>query len=262
MSGLDPTWHVPEFETIEFNVKRSKYCVCVFVLNEGEKFDKQMARMQHLNERIDLVVADGGSTDGCTEPDTLRTTGVNTLLIKKGAGRLGAQMRMAFGWALARGYEGVVVIDGNNKDSVDDIPKFTALLDRGYDFLQGSRFLPGGHHENTPISRLLGVKLIHAPVLSWLAGFQYSDTTNGFRAYSAKFLEDQKVALFRDVFDGYELHYYLAVKAPRLGYACSEVPVSRVYPKSGPVPTKISPVSGNLGILRKLVSVAVGRYDR
>lgn len=254
-------WQLPEFEAHEFSKKHTDYCICVFIINEGEKFLKQIDRMQAYSDDIDIIIADGGSTDGSTEAKNLQLKGVNTLLVKTSSGKLGTQMRMAFAWALRRGYKGIVTIDGNNKDSVENIPDFIEKLREGYDHIQGSRFIPGGHHENTPLSRLIGVKLLHAPVISLSAGFKYTDTTNGFRAYSARLLSDPRLAIFRDIFSGYELHYYLAIKAAKLGFKCTEIPVSRTYPKSGKTPTKISPIRGNLTVISKLISVATGNYD-
>lgn len=50
-------------------------------------------------------------------PDTLELYGVNTLLVKTGPGKQGAQLRMGLHFALTFGYKGVLTIDGNNKDS-------------------------------------------------------------------------------------------------------------------------------------------------
>lgn len=253
---------VPAYTTAEFAPKAADYCVCVFVLNEGGKLPKQLAAMRPVCRGVaDVVVADGGSTDGGTDPAALRSLGVNTLLTKTGPGKLGAQMRMAFAWALARGYKGVVVVDGNGKDGVDAIPAFVRQLDAGYDHVQGSRFLPGGVSENLPLSRWLGVKLLHAPLVSLAARFRYTDSTNGFRGYSRRLLADPRVAVFRDVFPGYELHYYLAIRAARLGFRVCELPVARRYPAQGPTPTKITPVRGNLRVLRCLFAACLGRYD-
>lgn len=253
---------VPTSTAAEFGPKAADYCVCVFVLNESGKLQKQLARMRdHCPGVADVVVADGGSTDGGTDPAVLRHLGVNTLLTKTGPGKLGAQMRMAFAWALARGYKGVVVIDGNGKDGVDAIPAFVAKLEAGYDHVQGSRFIAGGVSENLPLSRWLGVKLLHAPLVSLAARFRYTDSTNGFRGYSRRLLEDPRVAVFRDVFPGYELHYYLAIRAARLGFRVCEIPVARRYPAAGPTPTKITPVRGNLRVLRCLFAACLGRYN-
>ena len=252
---------VPDYRCDELSEKCHDYCVAVFVLNEAERLRRQLTRMSPLAANIDIVIADGGSSDGSTSLESLGALEVNALLTKTGPGRLGAQMRMAFAWALDRGYKGVVVIDGNNKDSTRHIPNFVKKLREGYDHVQGSRFVQDGVHENTPMSRLMGVRVLHAPLIRLASGFPYTDTTNGFRAYSARLLTDSRVDVFRDVFVGYELHYYLAIRAARLGFRCLEIPVERRYPARGKTPTKISPLRGNAQVLAKLFSACLGRYN-
>jgi glycosyltransferase involved in cell wall biosynthesis len=217
--------------------------------------------MASLANRIDIVVADGGSTDGSLAVDTLGDFRLRALLVKRGAGKLSAQMRMAIDFAMSEGYDGLVVIDGNGKDDYDAIPRFVELLSEGYDHIQGSRYVPGGQGINTPISRTLGVRLLHAPVVSLAAGIRYTDTTNGFRAYSRRLLTDARVAPLRDIFMGYELHYSLAIRAARLGFRTIETPVTRRYPDSGKTPTKISPIRGSITILRTLAAAALGKFD-
>lgn len=252
---------VPSFTVAEHAPRRARYCCAVFVINEGKKLLAQLERMRPHAGLVDVIVADGGSTDGSTAREELAPRGVRALLVKTGPGRLSAQMRMAFAWAMDEGYEGVVTVDGNGKDDVSAIPAFVEALDRGADHVQGSRWVPGGRAVNTPPARYLGVRLLHAPLISLAAGHRYTDTTNGFRAYSRRFLLDPRVQPFRDVFTGYELHYYLAIRAARLGFRVEEIPVTRAYPAHGPTPTKISPVRGNLLVLRTLVRACAGRYD-
>ncbi|QNO38933.1 glycosyltransferase family 2 protein [Protaetiibacter sp. SSC-01] len=240
--------------------KAHRYCVVVFVINEGEKVRKQLARMNELGYDADTVVADGGSTDGSLDLEYLGANGVRALLTKTGPGKLSAQMRMAFAWALREGYAGVVVVDGNGKDDVAAIPDFLRLLDEGYDHVQGSRFIPGGKAINTPLSRLIGLKVLHAPLISLAAGRRHTDTTNGFRAYSARLLASPQIGVFRDVFQTYELHYHLAIESSRRpGFRTTETPVTRAYPK-GKTPTKISPVKGNIHVLGVLFRAAAGKY--
>lgn len=235
--------------------------MAVFVINEGDRVRAQLAGMAPLADRVDIVVADGGSTDGSLAPETLGAFRLRALLVKRGPGKLSAQMRMAIDFAMSEGYAGLVVIDGNGKDDYSAIPRFVELLDAGYDHVQGSRYVPGGQGINTPLSRTLGVKLLHAPLVSLAAGARYTDTTNGFRAYSRRLLTDARVQPLRDVFMAYELHYYLAIRAARLGMKVTETPVTRRYPKTGKTPTKISPIKGNLLILRTLAAAVLGKFN-
>ena len=98
-------------------------------------------------------------------------------------------------------------------------------------------------------------------VLSLCSGFRWTDTTQGFRAYSRQLLLDPKVAPFRDIFSTYELLAYLSYRAPKLGYRCLELPTTRRYPATGQVPTKISSIKGNLSVLTILINACRGRYD-
>ncbi|GAA2749812.1 glycosyltransferase family 2 protein [Amnibacterium kyonggiense] len=257
---MTPERSVPAHDVTELAPRSSRYCVLVFVINEGEKVRRQLAGMSDLAAQVDVVVADGGSTDGSLDLPSLEEWRVRALLTKRGPGKLSAQMRMAFSWALEQGYDGVVTIDGNGKDGFDAIPEFLRLLDDGVDHVQGSRFIPGGRAINTPLSRLIGVRLLHAPLISLAARERHTDTTNGFRAYSARLLADDRIAPFRDVFSTYELHYHLAIESSRdERFRTAETPVVRAYPR-GKVPTKISPVRGNAHVLGVLARAVTGRY--
>ncbi|MBQ9836021.1 MAG: glycosyltransferase family 2 protein [Akkermansia sp.] len=228
------------------------------IINEGERIAHQLerARVARIHDVVDIVICDGGSTDGSVECDALKKMHINTLLIKKGAGKQGAQLRMGFFWALQRGYD-----DGNNKDSIESIPLFIQKLEQGYDFVQGSRFIRGGIAINTPLIRYIAVRLIHAPVISHTARFWFTDTTNAFRAYSLRYLKDPRVKVFRDNFVSYELLAYLSVRATQLGYSACEVPVTRAYPPVGKTPTKISFFKGNWELMKTLFLNWMGRYN-
>lgn len=252
---------VPSYDLEMYSPTRSRWACCVFVINEGQRVRAQLRVMKDYSSLVDIFVCDGGSTDGSLEFNYLEGCGVAGLLVKTGPGALGAQMRMAFDFVLSQGYDGVICVDGNGKDGVEAIPRFVAALERGVDHSQGSRYVVGGYHKNTPWLRKWGVRLLHAPLLRFASGFPYTDTTNGFRAYSRKFLLHPGLVPLRDVFVGYEFHYYLAVKAARLGLQVEEIPVSRVYPAGEKAPTKISPIKGNLKVLWSLFSVVLGRYN-
>lgn len=254
---------VPKFECTEYKDKEKDYVVLIPIINEGERIVKELKRAYKYNvsDHADIVICDGGSTDGCTEESMLKKFKVNTLLVKHDVGKQGAQLRMGIWWALERGYKGIITIDGNNKDSIEDVPYFIEKLEEGYDLIQGSRFVKGGKAINTPFIRMVSVKLIHAPIISLTACQRFTDTTNAYRAYSARYLKDDRVKPLRDVFMTYELLAYLSVRATQIGLKACEIPVTRAYPKTGKTPTKISFFKGNSELMKILLKNACGAYN-
>ncbi len=253
---------VPDYDCFEFSDKRSDYCLLIPIINEKNNITAQLKRAaEHgVPELVDIIICDGGSSDGGVEHEMLKKYSVNTLLIKRGEGRQGAQLRTGIHLAMQRRYKGVLTIDGNNKDSIEHCDRIIARLKQGYDFVQGSRYVIGGVAENTPFIRHIAVTIIHAPVISLTAGERFTDTTNNFRGYSMHYLTHPRVKPLRKIFSGYELLAYLSTRASQLKMHCCEVPVERKYPKKGKVPTKISPIKGNVELMRILVLNAMGRY--
>ena len=254
---------VPNFISNEIQNKKQKYCLCIPIINESDRIHKLLKRAQKngIDKIVDIIICDGDSSDGSTDLKILESLGVNTLLIKKDSGKQGAQFRMGFWFALERNYEAILTIDGNNKDSIESVPLFIKKMEEGYDFIQGSRYVPGGKAINTPFIRHLAVKFIHSPIISLTAKHKFTDSTNAFRAYSKKYLTNPKVQLFRDIFVTYELLAYLSVRASQLGLKVGEVPVERTYPKQGKTPTKISFFKGNTNLLKILWNNYKGKYN-
>ena len=254
---------VTKFECTEYKEKTSDYVVLIPIINEGDRIRKELLRAQKhsVSSFADIVICDGGSTDGSTKESRLKALDVNTLLVKQDVGKQGAQLRMGIWWALERGYKGIITIDGNNKDSIEDVPRFIEKLEEGYDLVQGSRFIPGGRAIRTPYLRTISVKLIHAPIISLAAHQRFTDTTNAYRAYSRRYLTDERVQPLREVFVTYELLAYLSIRATQIGMKACEIPVTRAYPKTGKVPTKISFFKGNMELMKILFKAACGAYN-
>lgn len=260
--GIKANWVVPEMSVNFWQGKTSDFCVVIPVINEGERIHALLRRMakEKIANCADIIIVDGGSNDNSLEEKKLRVANVRGVIVKTGMGKLSAQLRCAYAFALEQGYKGIITIDGNNKDDPKDIPNFIRALESGADFVQASRFITGGIAENTPKSRNFAIRYIHAPCLSIASGFKWTDTTQGFRAYSRRILLDPKIAPFRAVFNQYELLAYLSCRVPKLGYSCVELPTVRKYPK-GKIPTKISMMKGNWLVFTTLLNACMGRYN-
>ena len=262
IKSIPKDWEVNDYEITFSRPKKNKYCLVIPILNEGNRIYNLLCKLKanSFNNLLDIIVVDGGSEDGSIEKIDFKELKVNTLIVMKDFGRLGSQLRIGYFFAMMLRYKGVITIDGNDKDDPKDIPTFIDLLNQGYDFIQGSRFIKGGSHENTPLIRYLAIRFIHAPLLSLASGFYWTDTTQGFRAYSQNFILSKKIGIFRSEFISYELLFYLSYIAPKKNFKCIETPSKRVYPK-GSVPTKIKSFKSYLDIFNSLIKVICGDYS-
>lgn len=261
LSDIDDSgWQLPAFETVTLRPKAHDHILVIPVINEGERIRSQLRRIAAVNLPVDVVIADGGSTDGSLEKGFLREVGVRAVMTKTGPGKLSAQLRMAYAWCLREGYEGIVTIDGNGKDGVEAVTAMVEKLRAGVDYVQGSRYMAGGVAEHTPLERTLANRGIHAPVLSLSGRHWFTDTTNGFRGYSRRYLLDPRVQPFREVFSRYELLFYLTVRAGQIGMKVAQVPVQRRYPQNEAVPTKIHGLQGKISMLGQTFAAAFGCF--
>lgn len=269
LAGAEPSsearssWQIPMFKTPLWLGKTQSYAVVIPVINEGGRIQSLLDRMatQNVSAIADIIIVDGGSTDGSLDLEYIKGIGVQGLLVMTDPGKLSSQLRCAYAFALDYGYEGVITIDGNDKDDPEAIKRFIDSLSHGVDFVQASRYVDGGIAENTPKMRDFAIRWIHAPLLNLSSGSRWTDSTQGFRGYSRKMLLDPDISPFRDNMVAYELLFYLSYRAPKLGYHCLEIPTIRRYPTSKKVPTKIKGFRGNLVLLAVLVRVCLGGYN-
>lgn len=204
----------------------------------------------------DVLLVDDGSTDGTAE--AMESGGLPVLRHETNRG-LGAALKSGIERALAEGYEAVVVLAGNGKDDPAEIPRFLEALAAGHDYVQGSRFRPGGRHQNLPLGRHLLIRA-HCLFVRLLTGFPATDAVNGFRAYRLRLFRDERIDVWQPWLDRYEFESYLHYKVLTLGYRVMEVPVSKTYPapRPGLRYSHIRPVVDWWRILRPWVLLRLG----
>jgi len=113
--------------------------------------------------------------------------------------------------------------------------------------------LPGGSYPNTPLFRVVAIKLLSL-IFSVYMRQRCTDLTNGFRAYRLNVFDDHRINIGQDWLDDYEYEYYLHWKMYTLGYPVAEVPVSKTYPATKGVKySKIKPITGWWRMLRPFV---------
>ena len=108
---------------------------------------------------------------------------------------------------------------------------FQAMYDefrRGYDIVCASRFIPGGCMENCPPIKAFLVRSA-AFTLRHLAFLPTHDPTNGLRLFSRRVIETIAI----ESTEGFTYSIELLVKAHRMGWKISEVPVRWFERKKG-----------------------------
>ena len=172
---------------------------------------------------------------------------------------VGQAIRTAIRYAQENNFHVLIILAGNDKDRPAEIPRLLRpIIHEGYDFVQGSRYLPGGDFGNMPLYRRIATQFIHPLFFSFLARRRITDSTNGFRAFRLSLLQDARIDIDQDWLNAYELEPYLFLKAIRLGYKVKEVPVTKIYPPHELGYTKMKPIIGWWSILRPLVLMGLG----
>jgi dolichol-phosphate mannosyltransferase len=195
-----------------------------------------------------------GVNDGSTDagPGLLRQRGLE--VIDQPHKGVGACIKRGVKYAQDNRYDILVVMAGNNKDDPAEIPRLlTPIIKEGADYVQGSRFLPGGASPHLPLFRLVTIKLLSF-LFHIYSQKPCTDLTNGFRAYRVNLFNDSRINIWQDWLDGYEYEYYMHWKVYILEYNIKEVPVTKSYPADkGRKYTKIRPITGWWQMLRPFV---------
>jgi dolichol-phosphate mannosyltransferase len=237
------------------NPEGMRVLLAVFAYNEGQKIHRTLKRHPK-NRDYDLLVMDDGSTDGSLENWDLN--GATRLRHDRNQGA-GASVKTVLQYALDRQYDIIAFQAGNDKDDPLEIPRLLGPIFQGdADFVQGSRFLPGGSYGNTPFYRILATRFVHPWLFSLAVGRRLTETTNGFRAFRTNILRDARINWRQDWLNRYELEPYLLYQTIKFGYRHREVPVSKTYPPHEQGYTKMKPITGWWSILRPVLYLCLG----
>ena len=223
--------------------------------NEDKKIGSVLDRFE--DGFVDeIAVVDDGSTDKTA--DVIREKGA-TLLSHECRSGAGSAIRTAIRYGQEKGYDILVILAGNDKDRPVEISRLTnPIINDGYDFIQGSRYLKGGEFGAMPFYRRLATGIIHPWLFSLVTLKRITDSTNGFRAIRLSVFDDERIDIDQEWLDKYELEPYIFFKAIKLGYKVKEVPVTKIYPDKALGYTKMKPFSGWWSILRPIVLLGLG----
>jgi glycosyltransferase involved in cell wall biosynthesis len=132
-------------------------------------------------DRVDVLVVDDGSTDETGEA----ARGAGAIVIRHPRNRgLGQAFQTAVTFAIERGYDLMVNIDGDGQFDAGDIPTLIAkVLSGEADMTTASRFKDPTRTPDMPTAKLVGNHMMSF-LISQLVGRRYRDVSCGFRCYS------------------------------------------------------------------------------
>ncbi|MBI2372772.1 MAG: glycosyltransferase family 2 protein [Deltaproteobacteria bacterium] len=237
--------------------KQHRVLVAVFVYNEGEKFRRTLQSIPE-DRSFDVLVVNDGSTDGVER--IIEEFPFHAIHNATNRG-LGYGFKRAIAFAREHGYEVFVPMAGNGKMTAAEVPIVVKpILEEGYDYVQGSRYLPGARRDNLPVFRNAMIVTL-ARILTVVTQVKVTDSTCGFRAYRLSLFDDSRIDIFQDWLDRYELENYLMFKVLTLGYRYAEVPASMVYPAGDKNYSKIVPGLGWWSMVKPFVYLTLRVKD-
>ena len=205
--------------------------VVIPALNEAGKIGRVLDKFPN-DGRFESIVVDDGSDDGTGAEAVAH--GASVVIRHDERQGVGAAIRDGWYAGLARNCPYLALLSGDDQHEPAELVRaLETLQQRGADYVQGSRWMPGGSVEGPAGGRGRGTRL-YSLVFSILAFRRVSDATNGFRLFRAELLKHPKVHLDQEWLTSYDLEPYVLYKAIRLGFRVVEVPCTvRYHAKEG-----------------------------
>jgi glycosyltransferase involved in cell wall biosynthesis len=228
------------------------YLAVVPAYNEASCLAGVVRSLHEHAPEFDVLVVDDGSTDDTAQVAGREGARVLSLPFNLG---IGGAVQAGFKFALERGYDFMVQVDGDGQHDPAELATLIGAMDgdTSLDMICGSRFITDKGYP-APISRRTGIH-IFAFILSRIVGQRVSDPTSGFRLYNRRAID-----LFaRDYPHDYpEVEAVLMVHWHRL--KMGEVPV-RMFTRAGGV-SSISSGKSAYYMVKVLLAIFVGLLRR
>lgn len=190
---------------------------CLPAYNEETAIGSAILKAKQFVDKV--VIVDDGSTDDTVTIAQLAGAEIFRHEINKG---YGVAIQSCFAVAKAENADVMVIIDADGQHNPDDIPRLIdPVINEGYDFVIGSRFLDKG--TTIPHYRKLGIQFL-TKCTNFGIEQEVSDSQSGFRAYSKKAINTLQGRI-----QGMGIGSELIISAHEAGLKIKEVPIHCKY---------------------------------
>ncbi len=166
-------------------MERIKGLIIIPAYNEEANIEAVIEDLKEHVPEFNILVVDDGSIDRTAEVARRTGSAVVSLPFNQG---IGTAVQTGYIYAARYGYSIAVQFDGDGQHRADQIGAIIEPLRKGEaDLVVGSRFLGAGQYK-TPLSRLMGIKLL-SRIISIVTKTKITDPTSGFRAASRGVIE-------------------------------------------------------------------------
>lgn len=168
--------------------------VIIPTFNESGYIGKLLTQLFDLN--LDILMVDDGSSDGTIEiakSTDSKDSQINFLLRNSKQG-LGSAYRAGYAWAIEKGYERIIQMDGDGSHQVSDLKSMLRYSDENpeVELIIGSRWIADGAIENwSKFREILSRTANRYTQLMLQLGVR--DATAGFRIYKTALITRMKV---------------------------------------------------------------------
>lgn len=158
---------------------RPRVVALVPAFNESGAIGTVVDEIREFDPALDVVVVDDASSDDTAA--VAEAHGATVLRLPFNVG-IGGAVQTGFRYALERGYDYAVRLDGDGQHDAREITKLLEPVERGEaNLVIGSRFVDARGSYRPPFGRRIGIR-VFARLVSLLGGQRVTDTTSGFLA--------------------------------------------------------------------------------
>jgi glycosyltransferase involved in cell wall biosynthesis len=214
-----------------------RICVIIPTYNESRAISALINQITALG--LEVIIIDDGSADDTVKIAT--ACGAKVLVNPRNLGK-GASLIKGYNFALERGFDAVISMDGDGQHSADDLLAFIQKAQNSQSALiVGNRM---GVIKGMPFLRVI-TNFLMSKLISLIVGQNIPDTQCGFRLAKKELLN--RIDLLTSK---YETESEVLIKAAHLGFKIESIPVKTIY--SGEK-SQINPLVDTLRFLRFMI---------